>query len=379
MSLVDVLVQIGLWAHAAALAMSMPERAALLASVAAPWDGVTYISKWSGGKKDTRDGEVLGLAWADFGASLAAYAPTIVPKGLGQWFTPAFTTNGGCKDMDISSITQLALDADGVGEWFDMQSLLQSAGLAHVLHRSASHRPDRPKFHAHIPLFLHWSGQKTEWRAIYRHCVGWFSAAAGLSYDFTAKRPLFGFDKATDRMGQPWFPATRRSPDAVVGEVICRGGLALDLERFLHVTGFDAGVALVAKTAKERRVRVDSRGSVRSDQASATSTCTPDFLLGLAFWAAGMLGGKVGDGKWCVLCPFRSEHTTGNGGLDTSTVVFAPKRRGGPGKFHCSHAHCEGRTSREVLTALPPGAVATAIAMGRDLALTSVGVPSGGR
>jgi hypothetical protein len=358
--------------------MSMPERTALLASVAKPWDGNTYISRWCSGKKDTRGGEVLGLTWTGFGEGLAAYASAVVPKGEGQWFTPAFTKSGGCKDVDISAITQLALDADGVGDWFDMHGLLQGAGLAYLMHRSASHRPDRPKFHAHLPLFLYWSGEKLEWRAIYRHCVGWFSAAAGLSYDFSGKRPQFGFDKATDRKGQPWFPATRRSADAVIGEVICRPGLALDLEQFLEVTGFDADVNPLAKKERRPRARASAQAAAWIPQGPATPTSTPNFLVGLVFWAAGMLGAKVDDGKWCVLCPFRNEHTSGDG-LDTSTVVFAPKRPGGSGWFHCSHSHCEGRSTREVLTALPPAAVAAGMAIHRDLTLASVGLYSGGR
>jgi predicted P-loop ATPase len=40
-------------------------------------------------------------------------------------------------------------------------------------------------------------------------------------------------------------------------------------------------------------------------------------------------------------------HTTG-APLDSSTVLFPAKSRGGSGAFHCSHSHCEGKTLAEV-------------------------------
>ena len=54
----------------------------------------------------------------------------------------------------------------------------------------------------------------------------------------------------------------------------------------------------------------------------------------------------LGAGKHAVSCPWINEHTTAsvNG---TDTVVW--ESDGGWPTFHCSHAHCEGRTLRDVM------------------------------
>jgi hypothetical protein len=79
-------------------------------------------------------------------------------------------------------------------------------------------------------------------------------------------------------------------------------------------------------------------------------------VLGCAFVHAGKAGRMLGLDKQAVECPWESDHTGGDR-FDTSTVVFGPSQGNNLGFFHCSHAHCEGKTIREVLAALPKDSV----------------------
>ncbi len=76
-----------------------------------------------------------------------------------------------------------------------------------------------------------------------------------------------------------------------------------------------------------------------------------DSPLGQAFKRAGMLGRALEGGKRAVTCPWEEQHTTGKR-HDSSTVIFLPAAPGSPGGFHCSHAHCEGRTVAQVQAAI---------------------------
>lgn len=76
-------------------------------------------------------------------------------------------------------------------------------------------------------------------------------------------------------------------------------------------------------------------------------------VLGAAFVHAGMAGRMLGEDKQAVQCPWENDHSCGER-FDSSTVVFGPGGNGSNlGYFHCSHAHCSGKTIREVLNALP--------------------------
>jgi hypothetical protein len=55
----------------------------------------------------------------------------------------------------------------------------------------------------------------------------------------------------------------------------------------------------------------------------------------------------LGHGKHAVMCPWAHEHSIEAGPLDTSTVVW--EASGNWPSFYCSHAHCEGRSIRDVL------------------------------
>jgi hypothetical protein len=360
----DVLNVIGTAAHAAATALSELEVTELLTAASSPWSGVTTVTAYKDGKRDTRDGQRYEVAWSEFGSVLADYAAQVVPKGEGLWFTPGLSATGGCCDRDIDGITQVGLDADGTGEWDTIRRVLDAAGIAHIVQRSSSHTPVLPKWHAHVPLVRPVAYDKPTWRRVYRHIVGWWSAAAGLAHSLTSDPPLYGFDRATDRLGQPWFPAARRGEDVPVPETVGRDGSALDLDRFLELTGFDpvgAEQQAIARAPRRQPWVAPRRTRV---QAASVGPGTAEGLLANAFREAGMLGSVIRHGKWTAMCPWSRLHTSG-APFDSSTVIFAPYAGRDIGRFYCSHAHCMDKTLREVLAALPQAAVTRAQAVMR--------------
>jgi hypothetical protein len=79
--------------------------------------------------------------------------------------------------------------------------------------------------------------------------------------------------------------------------------------------------------------------------------------LGAAFGAVGWLGDVLHDGRRMVRCPWLAVHSDGRGdGSDTSTVLFPRAQGCTMGGFRCSHAHCSGRTWRDVVDVLPASA-----------------------
>lgn len=86
----------------------------------------------------------------------------------------------------------------------------------------------------------------------------------------------------------------------------------------------------------------------------STGLDAADSWLGHAFAAMGWLGDVLHDGKRMVRCPWLHEHSDGRGGgSDSSTVIF-PRAEGRTlGGFRCAHGHCESRTWRDVVEALP--------------------------
>jgi hypothetical protein len=306
---------------------------------------------YEGGRKDTYNGDGFPIYWSDLAELMQEYAGNFVPKGEGWWMTPAISTNGRCRDCDVAWITQLSLDAEMVGEWHQLIKILRAAELSFIAARSARHTPDLPRFHVHLPLWMHWTGDKSEWRAIFRHCIAWFSVVAGLRYDLDTSPPLYGFDHATDRMGQPWFLSARRDEQSPTPEVLVHTAGALDLEQLLRLTGFVFDEPVQRKSVRRQRARAQ-----RPADGSA-----PESLLERAFAAAGWLGPRLSGGGRAALCPWEGVHTTGTR-FDGSTVLFPPTREFGRGWFHCSHTHCRDRSQQDVLLALPPAALQAAIA-----------------
>jgi predicted P-loop ATPase len=89
----------------------------------------------------------------------------------------------------------------------------------------------------------------------------------------------------------------------------------------------------------------------------------PDSLMAQAFANAGKLGRRLPDGRWSVECPWRSTHSDSGQrwrDTDSSTVLLPATSEHPSAKFHCSHAHCSGRTSDDAIAALPVPAVEAA-------------------
>jgi len=344
------LVLIGQRANARALSLSFDAQVELLKAVSGPWDNRIVGTIWFAGKRDTRDGLPFTDSLVSFADALDEYAAGVVAKGTGAWFTPAASANGRCRDKDIEWITTLGLDADEVGEWHQFIEGLTAAELAYLVQRSSGHREGHPKYHALIPTTESWRGEKWEWRQIYRHCVAWFSVLGGLRYDLEI--PQYGFDLATDRMGQPWFLSARRTEEQKPPEMIWQPGNALDLKAFLLATGFE----FCPETLGARHRTNHARNVKKIEIGSARTQC----VLQRAFLEAGWLGPVTTDGTRAVLCPWRSQHSTGYD-FDGSTVIFPPSPRASMGWFHCFHSHCVHRTQREVYRMLPPIALRRAL------------------
>ena len=61
---------------------------------------------------------------------------------------------------------------------------------------------------------------------------------------------------------------------------------------------------------------------------------------------------RLPDGKHAVVCPWRTEHSDPQAGLQptgTDTVLFDPDRASSWPSFHCSRDHCDGRSIVDVI------------------------------
>lgn len=77
--------------------------------------------------------------------------------------------------------------------------------------------------------------------------------------------------------------------------------------------------------------------------------------LARAFAAAGWAGQRLGADRRAVRCPWEHEHSGGNT-FDSSTILFGASHNKPRGWWFCSHSHCQGRSQRDVIEALPPAA-----------------------
>lgn len=110
--------------------------------------------------------------------------------------------------------------------------------------------------------------------------------------------------------------------------------------------------------------RLDQRERSRAEPATGDVTAS---FLGRAFQLAGWLGRPLGAGKVAARCPWEDEHSGGSR-YDGSTLLFAAQAGHKFGWWFCSHAHCSGRRSEDVLAALPAAA--------KDVAKQQLGLPA---
>lgn len=112
---------------------------------------------------------------------------------------------------------------------------------------------------------------------------------------------------------------------------------------------------IVSPQAVERLAAAYARSSTPAPASSPGRAARPagrgDFrTLDVRAWftAHGAFRRTLGAGKHAVVCPWTHEHSSETGPLDTSTVVWEAEPGLWP-SFHCSHAHCAGRSIREVM------------------------------
>ncbi|HVW29485.1 MAG TPA: VapE domain-containing protein [Polyangiaceae bacterium] len=100
-----------------------------------------------------------------------------------------------------------------------------------------------------------------------------------------------------------------------------------------------------------RRMRGGSNNDKPTDASAPNAGDAATSALGCTLAQLGMLGRLLEGGKRAVICPWQDQHTTGVP-FDSSTVLFPATEPNGLGGFHCSHSHCEKRTSAEAMRAL---------------------------
>ena len=171
-----------------------------------------------------------------------------------------------------------------------------------------------------------------------------------------------------------------RSAEALAGGVLApgidfkaRGGYVL-VPPSSHLSGRpyawdvahhvdDAALAALPVWIRERLAKA-TRPTPAQVPLPSGDAC--ESLLGEAFALAGWMGDRLPDGKRGVRCPWFAEHSDGRGqGKDSSTVLLPPTTESTFGGFKCLHAHCESKTWKDVLAALPPEIVQQARAKHR--------------
>ncbi len=192
------------------------------------------------------------------GGEMTDYAGRVVAKGNGRWIMGATSSNGRCRDADVTGITMFPLDCDGRGDWTPVRAALDEARIAYVAQHSSSHTPEILARHLTPPLSRPWTGPKSHWRCIWRWVVGFFAGVAQLRVDFEAESPSYGFDHTTDRLGQPIFLAAKRHRSQETPETIVADGLALDLEELPHAQRVRS---LVARATSNVRADDGRRGA----------------------------------------------------------------------------------------------------------------------
>ncbi|MCA9315993.1 MAG: hypothetical protein KDB73_10930 [Planctomycetes bacterium] len=112
----------------------------------------------------------------------------------------------------------------------------------------------------------------------------------------------------------------------------------------------DGGRRLTHKRTPKRRSRVKQPMHVGGDGSG---------ILFHALKARSELGQEIEPGKHAVVCPNETAHTSGDR-FDTSTVLYAPSPGDEMGYVHCSHAHCQHLTIRDVLATFSESELADA-------------------
>jgi hypothetical protein len=152
-------------------------------------------------------------------------------------------------------------------------------------------------------------------------------------FDATVRNPariwrLYG---TVNRKGQP----TRNRPHRRAEITLPAGPWQIVSADVLKRTVADLEPAVVPKRTHTPHVPIQGRGDF-----------TTLDVIGW-FRAHRSYRRELDDGKHAVACPWADEHTT-TSTTGTDTVVWETSAAGWP-TFHCSHAHCDGRSILDVM------------------------------
>lgn len=199
-------------------------------------------------------------------------------------------------------------------------------GVSGVTYTTFRHTPEHPKLRVIFPLSRPVDADE--------YARVWAWAADKI----TKTRVL---DESTRDASRFWYLPSH--PPGAAYEWHELSGTALNVPRALE----ESKSITLTRPFPCSRMTAPRKGAVCGGDLSAADQT----FFGRAFEAAGMSFGLLENDALAVACPWSSEHTSGTDG-DSSTVVFPATTDAGWGLFHCSHAHCVGRTTFDLLDVL---------------------------
>jgi hypothetical protein len=320
-------------------------RQALVAAYAHPTQAIPrpvtlFSNKWESEDHPEGKGELHFWSVTELGEWCAKQSRSVRKKNTGAFLAPGITSTGRRLMEACTAVGWAVYDADNVGDWLVLLAALDAADAAYVGYRSPSHNGrDKIKWRVWLPLALPFHpGGTHEWSALYHAARTALNVVSELSGD--------GFDASTDDVLNRFYPPYRIPENRHLPphEVIVRQGKGLDLQALYHALGEHA--------PKSKRTTGTHRfvTSWNVDTHGAHPLFTALVNLGRVGKCCGTdLHGAKGQErtveKYELLCPWGDQHT-GGPQLNSSTAIWVD------GSFDCKHAHCEGRTARDVAETL---------------------------
>ncbi len=316
--------------------------------------------------------------YADELRRLDAYARTTAAKGEGRQIAGAVTRDGARVEVACEAQTLLALDSDAGLDPRPLLDVLDRATASWIWQASASSTPTWPKWHLILPLYRPLSPpSKPAWQARVAWTIGYLEGVAGYpgpraleappgapeGFAAFCERHGRGLDPCTDGLVQMSFCAARRTAEQAPPPLDHRGGIALDLDALLRLTGYDPDHSRATWEAERGKPRAAQGVPLKVAEADAIEVAAdpepgrPVLVRALA--AAGWLG-PWRRGAWAAWCPWWGQH--GDAADDPRRSAWSARvwARAGAATWWCSHAACAQRLQSHVRAAIPAEAWAAA-------------------
>lgn len=267
------------------------------------------ITQWPNLRTTT--GEGLETTWEQFFMSLAQ-----APAYLGDLLHPGWSAAqiDPCErnDKNVVRLSALVLDYD---EGTSLDAACQTwEGFLGLLHTTRKHTVARPRFRIILPLSRHVT--PTEYVSLWKWARDLASNAGQV------------VDPSTRNVSRFWYlPGIKE------------GGLYETRD----ISGEPVDVEAILASAADK-----PRPQLAIVPRPTTETFDGVSVLEKLFRNAGKLGRPLQRGKYTVVCRWAHEHTSGTD-HDSSTVLWPAKPGSKLGHVHCSHGHCAGRTTDDVL------------------------------